>query len=63
LEEWVGMPLIYPGISVLGSEFILAKSGNTVVFVYYKHIRFQIVIMGETRNLLKKRGETEKPYE
>jgi hypothetical protein len=29
----------------------------------YEHIRFQIVKILETRNQLKKPGETEKPYE
>ena len=34
-----------------------------MAFKSYEHIKFQIVIMRETRDLLKKRGETEKPYE
>ena len=34
-----------------------------MVFISYEHIRFHIVVMQETRNHLKKRGETEKPYE
>jgi hypothetical protein len=34
-----------------------------MVFISYEHIKFQIVLMRETRNQLKKRGETEKPYE
>jgi len=34
-----------------------------MVYISYEHIRFQIVIMPETRNQLKKQGETEKPYE
>jgi len=34
-----------------------------MVFNYYEHIRFQIVVKPETRYQLEKRGETEKPYE
>jgi len=34
-----------------------------MVYISREHIRFQIVIIRETRNQLKKRGDTEKPYE
>jgi len=33
------------------------------VITSHEHIRFRIVITQESRNPLKKRGETEKPYE
>ncbi len=36
---------------------------GALVFIYYEHIRFQIVIIPETRNQIRKRGETERPYE
>jgi hypothetical protein len=38
-------------------------AGKRNLFLYLKHIRFQIVITLETGYQFKKRGETEKPYE
>ena len=38
---------------------LIPKRGNH--FKVYEHIRFQFVVISETRNQFKKRGESEKP--